>query len=35
MIRMIKNLSAASAASNNKTEDPENLCPYIQGGGTG
>ena len=35
MIRMIKNLSAASAASNNKTENPENHCLDIQGGGTG
>jgi len=35
MIKTINNQFADSAASNNKTEDPENLCPYIQGGGTG
>jgi hypothetical protein len=35
MIRMIKTQFAAFAARNTKIEDPENLCPYIQGGGTG
>jgi len=35
MIRMINNSFAATAASNTKTEDPENHCLDIQGGGTG
>jgi hypothetical protein len=35
MIRMIKNPFAASAADNTKTENPENRCLDIQGGGTG
>jgi hypothetical protein len=35
MIRKIKTQFAVSAARNNETEDPENCCPYIQGGGTG
>ena len=35
MINNYRNSFAAFAASNTETEDPENLCPYIQGGGTG